>query len=218
MWKRSLLLITAMFVIVSSIAGATTTTLTNPSTVVSSSYTGGTIVWDNPTRAQTFDVQYASATLTGALGTDSALLNSTNYGFTIPSGSTINGITVMCRKLCDFNSEVRDSKAYLLKNYAPVGSNLIDTGAGWTTSAIWYNYSNMTGLWGTTWTAEEINGAGFGFGVSTEVYAGGGDDLPQVDVCQIMVNYTQSDVYAPTYSFNSTNSTLNGTYVSHNLY
>jgi hypothetical protein len=192
----------------------------NPSTVVSSSYTGGTIVWDNPSYAVSFNTQYASSTLTGALGTDSAMLNSTHYGFAIPAGSTINGIVVMCRKLCDYSSEVRDVKAYLLKNYATVGSNLSDTGAGWTTSAVWKNYSNMTGLWGTTWTAEEINADGFGFGLSAEVYAGGGDDLPQIDVCQIMVNYTLSggDLFAPEYSLNSTNSTLNGTMVSHNLF
>lgn len=51
----------------------------------------GTVAWNNPANAVSSNGSYATASVDA---TATNYLHCTNYGFTIPAGATINGITV----------------------------------------------------------------------------------------------------------------------------
>ena len=62
----------------------------SPGTVVDSDATG-TVAWTNPMNATTSDNVYATISCPTGI---SHYLKATNFGFSIPTGATINGIVV----------------------------------------------------------------------------------------------------------------------------
>ena len=57
---------------------------------------------------------------------------------------------------------IQDSNVQLLKAGAPVGSNKAVTGTNWGFSNSTVNYGSTADLWGTTWTAADVNASNFG--------------------------------------------------------
>jgi YD repeat-containing protein len=86
-------------------------------------------------------------------------LKLTNFGFNIPAGATINGVTVTLVTTGSSNP-VNGSAIQITKD----GSNAIGTTPS--TSSTWSSGSVVVGsntsLWGTTWTAAAINSSNFG--------------------------------------------------------
>ena len=94
-----------------------------------------------------------------------------DFGFTIPTGSTINSITVEVEGKTDvtFSACVYQSK--LLKAGALVGSfgllSLITD-----TDTVIDISDALNPLWGTTWTAEQINDLEFGVCINCDQFIG----------------------------------------------
>lgn len=61
----------------------------------------------------------------------------------------------------------------IVKGGLITGDNLANTSRRMTTTDTYYTFGNSTELWGETWTAEDINSAGFGVAFSYEVYGAG---------------------------------------------
>ena len=146
----------------------------------------GSYDWHNPTYAQADDSSYAYCD-PGWSGV-SKWLQGTNYGFAVPSGSTINGIQVTIGRYADISC-IRDNSVRLIKNGSVVGDDKA-YGTNWPTGGIGtHTYGATNDLWGQTWTAADINAANFGVALSAYNTAW---LLPTayVDYMQITVTYT----------------------------
>lgn len=111
----------------------------------------------------------------------------TGFGFSIPAGSTIDGIVVEWKKFAS-NNWARDYAIRIIKN-GTIGTTDQSAAGDWPTSATYSTYGSSTYLWGETWTADDINSSGFGSALSareSSLY------YPSVDHVRITVYYTTS--------------------------
>ena len=89
------------------------------------------------------------------------------FGFSIPTGATINGIVVTLEAR-SFFGEARDYSVKIVKNNIITGTNKYILGS--LSIALFANrtYGGSTDLWGETWTAADINSSNFGIAYSVE--------------------------------------------------
>jgi MSHA biogenesis protein MshQ len=191
-----LLLILGLLTLPSTALWAQTATVTaTPGTCAN--VTGiGSDNWNNPGNALTQNG--TSATVSMNDGEISRYLRCTDYGFTIPTGVTISGITVTVRRSVDnAGGNPRDYAVQLLKAGVLQATNYADTGTTYPTALAFANYGGTGNLWGTTWTVADINNANFGVSfVSNKPGTTGGNRTVSVDVISVAVTYT--DTTAPT--------------------
>ena len=149
----------------------------------------GSTAWSNPGNITAVGSPYA--TVAPAQQGASNYLMATNYGFSIPDDAIINGIqlTISRSSTQSLGTGNRDDQVRLVKN-----NNLQATDKSsndvYPTSLQSRTYGNATDLWGTTWTAADINNSGFGAVLSvfnTRVF---GSATATVDFMQITVTYT----------------------------
>ena len=151
-----------------------------------------------------------SSTLVDALGADggtaaqsflgssdnSENLNVTNFGFSIPAGATIDGISVEMNRFANSNNGgngVRDTVVQLYKGASLVGDNKALTTTTWPTSSTSVvTYGGATDLWGTTWTPEEINASNFGVTLDVTNTSTISNRTANVDYVRITVAYTEA--------------------------
>jgi len=152
----------------------------------------GTINWLTQDNAKVDDATYADARSTA--NAISYYLKATNFGFVIPSGATIDGITVEIRRRDDGTpSAVTDEYVQIVKADATIGTvNKADTSTLWLDYATTATYGGVSDLWGEDWSATDINNSNFGVVISADVR----DDGPQtfchgfVEYLKITIEYT----------------------------
>jgi len=118
------------------------------------------------------------------------------FGFSIPTGATINGIVVTLQaKSYDAQgagNNARDYSVKIVKNNTITGTDK-STLASLTPNATYVNrtYGGSTDLWGETWTAADINKSDFGLAYSAELNVVA-KNVVTVDVrnLRITVHYT----------------------------
>ena len=147
----------------------------------------GTAIWSNPTRIIADDG--SNATVTFASPTVSHYLAGTGFGFAIPTGATITGIQVVIQRDSSTGSSIKDNDVRLLKAGSVVGDNKAITGP-WPNPVADASYGSAADLWGTTWTAAEVNDAGFGVALSVGSNSGT-NHTGSVDHMQITVTYNE---------------------------
>ena len=163
----------------------------------------GTVNWANPARAISSNNSFATATVDG---TTSRYLRCTGYNFAIPTGATINGVTVRVERrsnrITDGGS--KDAAMRLVKA-GVIGATDRSTATLYTTTDVIEAHGGAADLWGTTWTAAEINAASFGAAfAATKASAAGPSHSVSVDHVQISVDYS----YVPgTYSLTASPAT-----------
>ncbi|HCV43174.1 MAG TPA: hypothetical protein DGH68_06795, partial [Bacteroidetes bacterium] len=156
----------------------------------------GTVAWTNPGNALTNNNSYATVTLASQT---SNYLQTTNYGFAIPTDATINGIQATIGRFentTGTGNDVRDNVVQLIKAGALVGSNYAVTGTDWPTSETAVNYGGTADLWGATWTPAEVNATNFGVALSANST---NSRTASVDYMTISVTYTPAP---QTYTWN----------------
>ena len=122
----------------------------------------GTVAWTNPGNALANDNSFATIAVNNAT---SNYLQTSGYGFSIPSDATITGILVTIGRFQNTTAggnDIRDTEVRLLKSGTVTGSNLAVTGTEWPTTEGAATYGSTSNLWGTTWTPAEINASNFG--------------------------------------------------------
>lgn len=173
---------------------------------------GNAYRWINRTNAQTSNNSYAELSYSDGSfnpqAAPTALTSQTvNYfvitglSSTVPSGATINGITVSIERYNsvvpgDFTLTINDNAVYLTKD----GSNLVgsnkSTGATWQSSDnnTPVNFGGAADLWGTSWTAAEINASTFGVMISPSLTFDNSENGASVKIDQvtITVDYTET--------------------------
>lgn len=97
-----------------------------------------------------------------SVGELSQYLQADNYGFSIPSSATIQGIEVAISRQA--SGDIVDQVVRLMQAGAIVGNNYAVTSPPWPSGGAESLgiYGGQTDLWGTTWTPAQINAANFG--------------------------------------------------------
>ena len=156
----------------------------------------GTVSWTNPNNAKVSDNNYV--TFEGYLAETSHYLKATNFGFSIPTGVTINGILVEIERKSYFQSFFIDSTVKIVKSDGSIGTtNKADTANLWPTTDTYKSYGADNDLWGETWTEADIENINFGVVLSArynnyEEYSTCG-----VDHIRITVYYTEATTKSP---------------------
>ena len=141
------------------------------------------------TSPATVNTSVGSTTWTGLANLFSATLNSfttsnsntrsyyivgQGFGFSIPTGATINGIVVTLEASSydaqGAGNNARDYIIKIVKNNTITGTDK-STLASLTPNSTYVNrtYGSSTDLWGETWTAADINNSNFGIAYSAEL-------------------------------------------------
>jgi hypothetical protein len=158
----------------------------SPGTVVNDS-SAGTTAWSNPELVPASDNNYAQV-FSGS-GGDTQYLKATNFGFSIPSGATIDGIVVEWEKRQGIISgTARDLAVRIVKGGA-IGSTDKSVGGNWPGADAYVSYGSSSDLWGETWSDSDINGSTFGCAIRADVASGFLN--PAVDHVRITVHYTE---------------------------
>jgi hypothetical protein len=149
--------------------------------------TGTVPLWINPDNAKLSDDVHTTAAVRR---TYSHYLQATNFGFTIPTGATINGILVgVEKKRVGSAGECFDKYVQIIKADGTLGTtNKADTTTEWTTTEAYKDYGSSSDLWDESWTAENINDVDFG--VSFAAIGGLNTSGAYVDHIRITVYYT----------------------------
>ena len=149
--------------------------------------TVGTVAWTNTGNITSEDGVVASV----SNGSSTQYLVATNFGFSIPSGATINGITAEIRRKRGGINTCLDAQINIVKGGVIKTTNK-STGTVLPTSFAYKSYGGSSDLWGESWTYSDINSSGFGF--VYRVDRGGGKSAmnPQVDAMRITIDYTDS--------------------------
>ncbi|WP_281321928.1 HYR domain-containing protein [Flavobacterium aestivum] len=150
----------------------------------------GTGIWTTPGNITTAGTPYATQNL--ASNATTHYLQGSNYGFAIPAGAVINGITVTINRQVATTTNMTDTTVRLVKGGTVVGSNLA-SGTSWPNAFGTATYGGTSNLWGTTWTAADINATTFGVVLSGTSTSGSTRQV-DVDYMRITVTYTANGV------------------------
>jgi len=219
--SKVFLILTVTFVVLSypSTINADSVGPSNPGTTADDA-TVGSATWSNPNNSQSSNNWYATATI--ADNGASHYLKATNFGFSIPTNSTINGILVgIERKMESSSNVVKDSAVKIVKADGTIGTTNKASTTQYPTTDTYVNYGSSSDLWGETWTVADINDADFGIVLSS--YVSYTDVQPTtttvyVDHIRITVYYTAGlppTITSPTQtSITSSGATLGGNVTS----
>lgn len=141
--------------------------------------------WVNPGNITAED---ASVSTFLAFGADTSnYLKATNFGFSIPSGATIDGILVEIL-ITDNGGTGLDDRVRIVKG-GTISTTDLSTGAGIPNAEAYVSYGGATNLWGESWTDSDINASNFGV-----VYAAVTTEFTsvQVNTIRVTVYYTSA--------------------------
>jgi hypothetical protein len=122
---------------------------------------GGTTAWSTPTNIQGDTTGTAATCNVGANPGTSQKLRATNFGFAVPSGATIVGVTVEIERVAANANRHFDSNIQIMKAGSETGDNK-SAGAAIPTTKAFGTYGGSSDLWGTTLSSTDVNNSGFG--------------------------------------------------------
>ena len=128
----------------------------------------GTIGWTNPENITTSGAPYAVASMPNN-GSITHYLTATNFGFNIPSGALIKGLSVTInRSSSDVSTPyIRDNAVRIIRGGVVDGIDRAKTTTDWPTSLGTATYGGATDTWGLTGLSySDINSNNFGVALS----------------------------------------------------
>lgn len=144
--------------------------------------------WILPANAQgACDTVVTSSTVPAGVNTD--YLDATNFGFTIPVGATINGITMTFTRNQTVGNEIQDTNIQLIKAGTRQGTNKSGA-ANWPSALTAKTFGGSADLWGLTWTPAQINASNFGASIRGNNTSATRIRIGNVDCFSITVTYT----------------------------
>jgi hypothetical protein len=153
----------------------------------------GAVAWNNLGNLYADDGSGCNVILsTGQL---SDTLRIDGFGFAIPTGATVNGITVTMERYVGVggNSDRLDY-LQLTKTGLGVGNDYADTLVDWSTPTPEVkSFGGVADLWGQSWTPAEINASTFGVRLRARCVTSGGSDTCVLDYVTITITYTLGD-------------------------
>ena len=162
----------------------------NPGTMATDSVVGS-VGWNNADNAKVSDDSDATTSGVFRFGLISYYLKATNFGFSIPSGATIDGIVVEIENAAAL-AGVRDNSVKIIKSDGSLGGEeKADTGTDWSLSDTYISYGDANDLWSESWDNTDINDIDFGVVISAKAPVGADDSAPTIDHIRITVYYTE---------------------------
>lgn len=157
--------------------------------------------WTGASNVQSEDGVFA--TYTSAPTTGSKYLNCQNFGFSIPTGATIDGVMVEIKVKSGsngtnvFSNPDTTGIVKLLKAGVVSGTNQVSTANSnsITTTLTWFTFGSSSNIWGNTLAASDVNGSGFGvvFNIPHN-NTGKSSIIISVDAVRITIYYTSSGI------------------------
>lgn len=159
----------------------------------------GTTTWINPGNITADDGSFATR-VQGTVSADGAIthyLKGTNFGFSIPTGATINGVLVEWKKKATTASGSSnrwvDKTVSLVKGGTVSGDNKADTTTNWPTTIAYASYGGSSDLWGITLTDTDVNDSTFGVVLSgNPTVPSDTSNTGSVDAVRITITYTDA--------------------------
>jgi len=140
--------------------------------------------WSNTDNLKLDDGSVATSTVSGQH------IRPLSFGFSIPAGSTIDGIEVTIKRYADAGGVAADGEVTLVQDGISGGIDHAD--GAYTTTPTVETVGGPADLWGLTWTPSQINTDGTsGFGVSFTTSVAGGHTA-SIDYIAVKVYYTPS--------------------------
>lgn len=170
----------------------TATTARYPTAATSTAGTGAFSEWNNTMGvfAAGEDEIAGCGLWPGELSGD---LKATGFGFAIPTGATILGISVSVGRGDNMDPpRATDHTVRLLKTGTAVGTNKA-SGSTWPTALTEAAYGGAADLWGTTWTPAEINASDFGVVFAAQHAGASGESSPLLDWIRVTVTYEECE-------------------------
>lgn len=151
----------------------------------------GSHTWSTPNNSKVSDNTYTTSS--ASFAADTNYLKATNFGFAIPSGATINGVSVSFerKKVVGAPNSVLDSVVKLVKGGTVSGTNK-SAGATWNNTEGTVTFGGAADLWGLTLTDTDVNASTFGVVLSATMAAITGKSacVAYVDFISITIDYT----------------------------
>ena len=152
----------------------------------------GTNTWSNPGNITADDTSYATLFLAG----QTHYLKATNFGFSIPTDATIDGIEVGFNRSKTIGGfgDVTDEVISIVLADGSIGSEDKSAGASWnTTTFVTDTFGGSSDLWSETWAFGDINDSDFGVVLSATVFVPSESAATaRVDFVEITVTYTEA--------------------------
>lgn len=159
----------------------------NSGSTAANDTTVGSVAWTGPSDALTSNNIWSYCFLS-SMGPQSNYLKITGFGFSVPSGATIDRIVVEVERHASAIDKFNDYSAKLVIGGTITGNDKADA-THWPTSDTYLVYDYTTAQWGVTVTDTDINASNFGFVLSANWLAAA---APQafVDHVRITIYYT----------------------------
>lgn len=150
--------------------------------------------WANPSNAASSNDSRATTSLSSGFVTHSDWLKVTNFGFSIPGGATIDGVTVEIEHSYATGAPYhpRDSSLMLVKG-GTISSTDKASGTTWPAagSEAYASYGGAADLWGLSLSDTDVNATDFGVALSVTCdNTGKGSVGFNVDHIRITIDYT----------------------------
>jgi len=145
--------------------------------------------WSHEERISANDNSYTDTDVNK--NSSSKTLSATDFGFSIPSDATIDGIQVTIGRKAEDSSSIQDRSVRLIKNGSQTGDNNGATSTNWPTSENVASYGSTSNLWGTTWTPSQINSSNFGVALSVDNNNFSHSRTAYVDYIKVTITYTE---------------------------
>jgi hypothetical protein len=153
--------------------------------------------WTNPYDITSSNNLYAY--VERGYSTSTQYLTASNFGFTIPSGAVITGITAEIEKSCYCEAgvgstrNVTDYLVQIVKASGVYGLTNKPISGSWPnfTDTI-FSYGGTSDVWGESWTSADINNTNFGVALMAYITSDGPFVMARVDSIRITVHYTES--------------------------
>lgn len=146
----------------------------------------GAAAWTSPGNITAEDSSSASCTASGSDITHG--LQATNFGFSIPSGATIDGVVATFRRRYVFGTPV-DYSVRLIKGGVYTGTDKA-LGAFWPPAFSKDSFGGSTDLWGTTLSDTDVNASNFGVMIQAQDDTGFSSTF-EVDSVEMTIHYTE---------------------------
>lgn len=152
---------------------------------------GGNTDWSGPGDVGASDDQYARC-VDLPDGRSSKLLIATDFGFAIPAGATIDGVTVVIERKTDAAETIVDEVVSLTLDGASLsGENKANVVEHWVAgedrSA---SYGSNSDNWQLGLSPEAVNNEAFGVALKVQNNGGAGPDTARVDNIRVAIDYT----------------------------
>ena len=142
--------------------------------------------WSAPNNAVSSNNADTTVILTSPSGTPSDYLDLSNFGFSLPSGATVNGVTVSIERARSIGA-CQDDTVQLIKGGTASGNNKAATSTDWPTSDAAAAYGGVSDLWGLTLTDTDVNASNFGVRIAAKAAT---TAQAEIDFVSISIDYT----------------------------